>query len=68
MDHAVGVCQNEEDAYLEFSNVLLEFQVAIHRHQYFEIRLRTVQKFAVFDALPAKAGNSGNLVTRQLCG
>lgn len=62
MNHAVRVCQDWQYAQLEQPNVLLELEVSVHRYQYLETLLRTVQKFAVLDALPAQSGNSGNLV------
>ena len=68
MDHAVRVCQNQEDAQLKPRNVLLEFEVAIHCYQYLETPLRAVQKFAVLDTSPAQTGNGGDLVTHQLRG
>ena len=68
MDHAVRVCHNQEYAQVKLGNVLLEFEVVVHRHHYLETPLRAVQKFAVRDASPTQTGDGGNLVTHQLRG
>ena len=53
VNHAVRRCQKNEYGDSELCNVLLEFEVAIHRHQHLEPPLHTAQKLTVLDPLPA---------------
>ncbi len=43
VNHAIRACAKQEYCPLKLRNVLLEFEVTIHRHEYFKASLRAAQ-------------------------